>query len=64
MYEEVHERVGDARLHERNLSRLAQALGGNCEPVPVTDAGSRGWWYEQVRARVWYYVGRVKRALR
>ena len=60
VYEEVHEGVGDRRLHGRFLRRLAQVLGGGCRPILVTDAGFRVWWYELVDSLGFGYVGRVR----
>ena len=60
IYEEVHEGVGDRRLHGRFLRRLAQVLGRGCRPILVTDAGFRVWWYELVESLGFGYVGRVR----
>ncbi len=60
IYEEVHEGVGDRRLHGRFLRRLARVLGAGCVPILVTDAGFRVWWYELVESLGFGYVGRVR----
>ena len=60
IYEEVHSRYGDAALHRRFLARLSQLLGADCQPIVVTDAGFRVWWFELVEKRGWHYVGRVR----
>ncbi len=60
IYEETHARVGDRRLYRRFLARLAKRLGAECQPILVTDAGFRTWWYELVEARGWHYVGRLR----
>lgn len=60
IYEEVHERVGGTLMHRRFLHGLGEVLWSGCEPILVTDAGFRVWWYELVEARGWGYVGRVR----
>ncbi|MDH3380003.1 MAG: IS4 family transposase [Gammaproteobacteria bacterium] len=60
VYEEVHEGLGDRRLHRWFLRRLARVLGPGCRPILVTDAGFRVWWYELVESLGFGYVGRVR----
>ena len=60
IYEEVHQRYGDAALHRRFLKRLSRLLGAHCRPIVVTDAGFRVWWFELVAQQGWHYVGRVR----
>lgn len=60
IYEEVHEHEGDARMHRRFLDQLSRVLGPRCEPILVTDAWFRVWWFELVAERGWSYVGRVR----
>lgn len=60
IYEEVHEHEGNAQMHRQFLSSLSRILGADCEPIVVTDAGFRVWWFELVAERGWGYVGRVR----
>ena len=60
VYEEVHERAGDTLMHRRFLKALSRVLGADCEPILVTDAGFRAWWFELVDEFGWSYVGRVR----
>lgn len=60
IYEEVHSRFGNRRLYERFLHRLKAVLGEECEPILVTDACFRTWWFGLVEKMGWYYVGHIR----
>lgn len=60
IYEELHARAGDTEVHRCFLARLGEVLGPGCEPILVTDAGFRAWWYGLVEEFGWCYVGRVR----
>lgn len=42
------------------LDGLASVLPNGCHPVLVTDGGFESNWFEEVEARGWDYVGRVR----
>lgn len=60
VYESVHDREGCPQRQRQLLDALAVILPEQCVPVLVTDAGFRRPWFKAVKAKGWYYVGRVR----
>lgn len=60
LLERAHHRENCPRLQRQFLRQLAALLPPHCQPIVVTDAGFGRPWFEQVRARQWFYVGRVR----
>ncbi|WJH57231.1 IS4 family transposase [Ectopseudomonas guguanensis] len=60
VYESVHDREGCPQRQKQLLDALAIILPEQCVPVLVTDAGFRRPWFKAVKAKGWYYVGRVR----
>ncbi|MDR8013306.1 IS4 family transposase [Ectopseudomonas guguanensis] len=60
VYESVHDREGYPQRQKQLLDALAVILPEQCVPVLVTDAGFRRPWFKAVKAKGWYYVGRVR----
>lgn len=62
LYWEVHREkvLGNARVHGRFLTKLAQVVPAGCKPIVVTDAGFHSPWFKSVRQLGWDYVGRVR----
>ncbi|MFT0622561.1 IS4 family transposase [Ectopseudomonas guguanensis] len=60
VYESVHDREGCPQRQKQLLDALAVILPEQCVPVLVTDAGFRRPWFKAVKAKGWYYVGRVR----
>jgi DDE family transposase len=62
LYEEVHpqRRLGNPKVQQQFLARVAESLPAGCEPIVMTDAGFRATWFKAVAARGWAFVGRVR----
>jgi hypothetical protein len=55
-----HAKSPKPRMHRRFMDELAQVLPENCTPILVTDAGVRASWIQEVQARGWHYVVRLR----
>lgn len=62
LYEEVHpqSRLGNAKVHQRFVRRLAGILPPGCRPIVMTDAGFHATWFKLVQAQGWEFVGRIR----
>lgn len=49
------------RTQQQFLRQLATVLRPDDCPVLITDAGFESPWFEEVEARGWHYIGRVRR---
>lgn len=63
LYEEAHPRrlLGNRRVHQRFVARLAQVLPpSRSRPIVVTDAGFRTTWFQILARRGWLWIGRIR----
>lgn len=60
LYEEVHKKEADPKIHKALLLCLKAVLPPHCCPIIVTDAGFRRPWFITVEQMGWFYVGRVR----
>ena len=62
LYEEVHDlsTKEKPKTHRQFLSRLAEVLGQQCQPIIVTDAGFKTPCFRAVLAMGWDFVGRAR----
>lgn len=55
---------GKPATHKAFLEDLASVLPAGCCPVLITDAGFYYEWWEKVRQRNWYFIGRIRGTLK
>jgi DDE family transposase len=62
IYLEVHplKKLGNVKVERLFLRVLSEVLPSGCVPVVVSDAGFKGPFFKDVRARGWNFVGRVR----
>lgn len=62
IYEETHPlaRMGNRKVEERFLGRLAAIVPPGCTPILIADAGFRGPFCQAVLARGWDFVVRIR----
>jgi hypothetical protein len=62
LYEEVHPRchLGNRRVQQCFLEKLARLIPVGCQPILLTDAGFRSPWFDAVEQRHWSWIGRIR----
>lgn len=62
IYLEVHplKKLGNAAVEADFLRSLFEVLPAGCRPIVVTDAGFKGPFFDNVVARGWDFVGRIR----
>lgn len=62
IYEECYEekKLNNTETHNQFLDKLEKLLPEGCQPIILSDAIYKTPWFKYVKAKGWYFVGRVR----